>query len=216
MKNVWRTDDTVASVPSDEDTLEQYRRGVDAVGAHIAGWSEDDWTRPACGTWTATDLAGHLVTVIRWYHAWLDRGLAGITEPAFPITALDTETGRALRALPDGTGPDRIALFTASADDYAERLIVHWDAPFAYPRGPVTAGLHAGVAAVEWHVHAWDFATSAGRSYTPEDADTLFLAAARCRLAVLGGTREKVGLRVARVAARQNPWEKLLRRMGRV
>lgn len=202
-------------MPSDEDPLGQYLRGVDAVGEQVAGWSEDDWAQPACGTWTATDLAGHLVTVIHWYHAWLDRGLAGITEPAFPIIALDTETGKALRALPDGTGPDRIAIFTASARRYAERLDAHWDAPFAYPRGAVTAGIHAGVAAVEWHVHAWDFAKSSGRSYTPKDADTLFLAAARCQLAILGGTREKVGLRVARAAARRSPWESVLRRMGR-
>ena len=204
------------AVPDQAEVLDLYQRGVEAITAQVADWTDADWSRPACGTWNGTELAGHLVTVIDWYHAWLDRGLAGITDPAFPIDALDTETGAALGTLHAGTGPDRIVTFTASANRYAQRLVAHWDTPFAYPRGAVTAGLHAGVAAVEWHVHAWDFASAAGRAYEPQNADALFLAAARCQLAVLGGTREQLGLRVARFTARRDPWRQLLRRMGRI
>ena len=202
-------------MPDQAEVLDLYQRGVDAISAQVDGWTDADWARPACGSWNAIELAGHLVTVIGWYHAWLDRGLAGITEPAFAIDALDAETVAALRTLPDGTGPYRLETFTASAHRYAARLVAHWDAPFAYPRGAVTAGLHAGVAAVEWHVHAWDLASVRGRAYEPEHADTLFLAAARCQLAVLGGTRGRLGLRLARLAARRNPWPQLLHRMGR-
>jgi uncharacterized protein (TIGR03083 family) len=194
---------------------ELYASGAAAIASVTAGYSDADWSRPACGRWTGTELAGHLVTVIGWYHDWLDRGLAGIIEPAFPIDSLDTATVAALATLPDGTGPDRIATFTAEAQRYADRLVAHWDAPFAYPRGTVTAGLHAGVAAVEWHVHAWDFATASGRNHEPEHADRLFLAAARCQLSLLGGVQARAGLQAARLAAHRRPWEQLLHRMGR-
>jgi len=143
-------------------------------------------------------------------------GLAGNCDPVFPIAALDAETVAALAALPAGSGPARIDEFRASALAYAVRLGEHWDAPFAYPRGVVTAGLHAGVAAVEWHVHAWDLAQAAGGDHQPADPAGLFLAAARCQLAVAGGLRERAGVQAARVAARREPWRQLLGRMGRV
>ena len=87
--------------------------------------------------------------------------------------------------------------------------------PFGYPRGTVTAGLHAGVAAVEWHVHAWDFAHAVDLEYAPADAGVLFVAAARCQMAMLGGFRGRAGVRAAKLAARRNPWEQLLQHMGR-
>ena len=206
----------MSSTPTQADVLAQYREGVDAVVATVAGWDDAQWAEPACGEWSGTDLAGHLVTVIGWYHSWLDRGLAGDLDPVFPIAALDTETVAALAALPAGSGPARIDEFRASADAYAARLGEHWDAPFAYPRGLVTAGLHAGVAAVEWHIHAWDLAQAAGGDHEPADAEGLFLAAARCQLAVAGGLRGRAGMQAARLAARRRPWHQLLQRMGRV
>ena len=206
----------MSSTPTQAEVLAQYREGADAVVATVAGWDDAQWAEPACGEWSGTDLAGHLVTVIGWYHSWLDRGLAGDLDPVFPIAALDTETVAALAALPAGSGPARIDEFRASADAYAARLGEHWDAPFAYPRGLVTAGLHAGVAAVEWHIHAWDLAQAAGGDHEPADAEGLFLAAARCQLAVAGGLRERAGMQAARLAARRRPWHQLLQRMGRV
>lgn len=192
-----------------------YRAGLEAITRITTDWTPETWSAPACGVWTGTDLAGHLVTVIGWYHDWLDRGLAGDTEPAFPVDALDTETVAALAALPAGTGPERIATFAADAARYADRLVEHWDAPFAYPRGRVTAGLHAAVAAVEWHVHAWDLATAAGGTHEPDHADALLVEVARCQLAIVGGLRARAGMQAVRLAARRDPWAQILRRMGR-
>ena len=199
----------------DPEVLAQFRAGVDGVVAVTAGFDDEQWSAPACGHWTGTELAGHLATVIGWYHDWLDRGLDGIAEPVFPIGDLDERTAAALSALPRGSGPDRIDEFAASAERYATRLADHWDVPFGSPRGTVTAGLHAGVAAVEWHVHAWDFAHAAGLDYVPAAADVLFVAAARCQMAMLGGFRGRAGVRAAKLAARRNPWEQLLQHMGR-
>jgi len=193
-----------------------FATGVDAVIEITAGFDDEQWAGPVCGDWSGTDLAGHLVTVSGWYHEWLDRGLDGIAEPVFPITELDAHTSEALAALPPGSGPERIETFADSAERYVLRLAQHWDVPFGYPRGTVTAGLHAGVAAVEWHVHAWDFAHAAGLEHVPADADVLFVAAARCQMAMLGGFRGRAGVRAAKLAARRNAWEQLLQHMGRI
>lgn len=193
-----------------------YHDGVEVIGRLVDGWDAEQWARPACGKWTGTDLAGHLVTVVGWYHSWLDRALAGDASPAFPAAELDGRTASALAALPAGAGPDRIARFTAEADRYAVRVAEHWEVPYGYPRGTVTAGLHAGVAAVEWHVHAWDLAHAAGGDHTPADPAALFLAAARCQLAAEGRLQEHLGMPVAKLVARRDPWSDLLHRLGRV
>jgi uncharacterized protein (TIGR03083 family) len=195
--------------------LTLFATGVDAVVEITAGFDDEQWAAPVCGDWSGTELAGHLVTVVGWYHDWLDRGLAGNPEPVFPIAELDARAAAALAALPPGSGPDRIEAFADSAERYVLRLADHWDVPFGYPRGTVTAGLHAGVAAVEWHVHAWDLAHAVDVEYVPADADVLFVAAARCQMAMLGGFRGRAGVRAAKLAARRNPWEQLLQHMGR-
>ena len=158
--------------------------------------------------WDGTDLAGHLVTVIAWYHDWLDRSIAGDATPAFDASTLDQQTARSLAALPAGTGPGRIAVFAASARRYARRLTDHWDVPFGYPRGTVTAGLHAALAGWEWHVHAWDLATAAGRDHRPPDAEALYTAGMDCYATATGAD--------PRVADPPDAWRELLRRTGRV
>ena len=62
---------------SDAGVLTQYDDGVVAIGRVVEQWDDEQWSRPACGDWSGTDLAGHLVTVIGWYHSWLDCALAG-------------------------------------------------------------------------------------------------------------------------------------------
>jgi uncharacterized protein (TIGR03083 family) len=195
--------------------LPLYREGVDAVARVVDGWDDAQWSAPACGAWSGTDLAGHVLTVIGWYHSWLDRAEAGDATAAFPIGRLDDETARSLAALPDGTGPERIAEFVREATRYADRLDTHWDLPFGYPRGTVTAGRHAGLAASEWHLHAWDFARAAGGDHRPQDATTLYEAGAECLLAAEHGLAADLKSRLAPFAAKRNPWEQILRRSGR-
>jgi hypothetical protein len=177
-------------VPSDAEVLGLYRSGVDAIG--------------------------RLVTVIGWYHSWLDRALAGDASAPFPIADLDAQTASSLAALRAGSGPDRVATFVAEAERYATRVAEHWDVPYGYPRGTVTAGLHAGVAAVEWHVHAWDLAHADGGDHAPDDPAALFLAAAECELSAGGKLKARLGMPVARLASRRDPWRELLHRLGRV
>ena len=169
----------------------------------------DDWDRPACGTWTGTELARHVLSVIGWYHDWLDRAEAGDSSPAFPIAELDEQTARSLpaqhRRCLAGRRPPSAS--HAEAERYAERLEDTWDLPFGYPRGTVTAGLHAGLACFEWQAHTWDLAHAAGRDHRPHRPARLYIAAADCLAAATGaeGGEEPP----------EYPWGVMLVRSGR-
>ena len=54
-----------------------FDEGVDSFAASASSLSPEDWHRPACGSWSACDLARHVATVADWYHDWLDRAEAG-------------------------------------------------------------------------------------------------------------------------------------------
>ncbi|MBV9952229.1 MAG: maleylpyruvate isomerase N-terminal domain-containing protein [Acidimicrobiia bacterium] len=201
-------------VPAAE-VLALFNEGVDAFCAEAARLDDAGWARLACGEWTATQLARHVLSVIGWYHDWLNRAEAGDASPAFPIEELDQHTARSLEQIGDMAGPDATERFRERAVLYAGRLVDHWNLPYGYPRGTVTAGLHAGVAAVEWHAHTWDLARSNGRDHVPSRPDRLFLAAADCQAAVAGGLKGAALDKLAPLGARREPWRELLKRLGR-
>jgi hypothetical protein len=201
-----------------EDVLALFHEGVDAFCGEAARLDEAGWERPACGEWTATQLARHVLAVVGWYHDWLDRAEAGDPSPAFPIEDLDARTARDqvdMAAHGALDGPAATERFRERAELYADRLVDRWDLPYGYPRGTVTAGLHAGMAAVEWHAHTWDLAHSNGRDHVPSRPDRLFLAAADCQAAVTGGLKGAAMEKLAPLGARRDPWRELLKRLGR-
>ncbi len=112
-------------------------------------------------------------------------------------------------------GPDAVARFVASARAYRMRVAPAWDLPYGYPRGTVTAGLHAGMAACEWHLHTWDLARSRGMGHRPSDPATLFAAAGACLARARGGVGGRAASALVPVGSRLGPWRALLRRSGR-
>ena len=192
-----------------------FRAGVEAVESTSADLTEDGWAALACGQWTSAGVARHVLAVSRWYHDWLDRALDGDREPPFGAHELGPRNESELAALADTTGSDAVIAFRESAGHYSERVRVAWDVPFGYPFGTVTAGLHAGVAAAEWHIHASDLAGAAGRDYQPDDPEGLFLAAGLCVARAEGGVKGGVLRRLVPLGARRNPWASLLKRSGR-
>ncbi|MEP6623982.1 MAG: maleylpyruvate isomerase N-terminal domain-containing protein [Acidimicrobiia bacterium] len=194
------------------EVLAQYDEGVTAIATSTRDWESRHWHERACGSWSATDLAGHLVGVIGWYHHWLDAAERGSSDPPFPAADLAAQNAKSLRELEDGTGPERVERFVADARRYATRLPDRWDLPYGYPYGTVTAGLHAGVAASEWHLHAWDLT---GGKHRPSDPTTLFVAVGSAMTAAQGAVAGRVGRAIVPIAARRKPWDQLLRRSGR-
>jgi uncharacterized protein (TIGR03083 family) len=202
--------------PSPEAVLTVYDDGVSALSTVAAALAEGDWERPACGDWSAAEVVRHVAAVVGWYHQWLDRAEAGATEPLFPGDALDDRNEDELTARAGQPPTGAVAEFADRAHAYAARLPVVWDLPYPYPRGLVTAGLHAGMAATEWHLHAWDLSGLTATRHRPADPATVYRAAAACTMAVRSGpARVGAGPLIA-LGARSRPWEELLRRSGRV
>ena len=201
-------------VPEDS-VLPLYEEGVHAFAAAAGGLSPEGWARPACGDWTAVDLARHVLAVAGWFHEWLDRAERGDAAPPFGVGDLPAENATALDELAHLDGPAAVEQFVARADAYHDRLRTSWDLPFGYPRGTVTAGLHAGVAASEWHLHTWDLARSRGQAHRPSDPATLYEATGACSAAAEGGLKGRIAGALVPVGSRLRPWEAMLRRSGR-
>lgn len=192
-----------------------YLEGVQAVERVARQLGSADWEQPACGHWSGTETARHLLAVARWYHAWLDRALAGDKAQPFPARDMDEQNRQALVDLSDLEAVNAIAGFAESAEAYVDRALNHWDLPFGYPYGLVTVGLHCAVAATEWHLHAWDLSTVAGPLHSPQNPQRLFTAAGLCVAHAEGGIRGAVLRKLVPIGARRSPWETLLTRSGR-
>lgn len=171
-----------------DQVADVYRQGVTAVQTMGGRFEPGDWERLACGHWTGTDTARHLLAVARWYHAWLDRALAGDSSRAFDGSDIDAHNEEALATLDGMPGEQAIAEFTDASLSYLERAEANWDVPFGYPFGVVTIGLHCGAAASDWHLHAWDLS---------------------------GGLTGAVVRRLVPVGSRLSPWRTMLKRSGR-
>lgn len=198
------------------DQVQQlFRSGVDAVTLVTAGFGPADWDRPACGTWTARETATHLLGVIDWYHDWLDRAVGGERGRPFPEAEVDQRAQDDVRRSANVSGAEAVERFQSRADEYIGRATAHWDTVYAYPFGIVTTGLHCGVAATEWHLHAWDLATAQGSDHTPHDPSALFIAAGTCVAAARGGMGGSLLGWVVPLAARRSPWKTLLKQSGR-
>lgn len=166
---------------TDRDSIvAAYHEGVDGIERIAARFSADDWARASgCADWSARDLAGHVLAVAGWWHSWLDRAERGDASPPFRWEDVAQRNAEALSALPDTSGPERIAEFAKSAHTYLERALGAWDLPFGCPPAQftpsgVTAGVHLGLATAEWNLHAWDLAYARGESHEPASAATIF------------------------------------------
>ena len=195
--------------------LRLYDEGVDALAAAADALGPDEWGRPACGAWAASDLARHVLAVAQWYESWLERAERGDAAPPFGVSELAARNAAALEELSALDGPEAVGRFVSVAGRYRARLPAQWDLAYGYPRGTVTAGLHAGTAACEWHLHAWDLAHATGRGHRPSDPAALYAAAGSCLAAAEGGLKGRVAAALIPLGARLRPWEAVLRRSGR-
>jgi len=200
--------------PRQDRVVELHLEGVEAIERITAAADGTDWSKPACGEWTAAETARHLVGVIDWYSHWLDRAIAGDSSRPFAEAEIDTRNSAAIGELSDLDGPEAIERFAASASSYGDRAQQHWDLPYGYPFGVVTVGLHLGIAATEWHLHAWDL-SSGDTKHEPTDAAALFTAAGAAVANGTGGLHGRLLGLVIPLAARRTPWATLVKKSGR-
>ena len=182
-----------------QPALDAYRRAADAIAAVTRGFGDDDWARPsACAGWTNLDVAGHVLAVVRWHHAWLDASIAGAADPPWPASELARRNAEELAVLEIENGSARVEAFSADATRYADRIEPIWDAPYVYPGGRVTVGVHAQLVVGEWSLHAWDI----DRSHRPSAQDAALV---RATWVVLDRP----------ITADGDPWNALLTASGR-
>lgn len=188
-----------------------FRSGIEAVLEVTNSLSAEQWDRPACGEWSVIETVRHLAAVVAWYEEWLTRAENDLSTRPFEESEFDTRNANELLAFAYLDGPAAVDAFAAAADSYLARAAQRWDLPFGYPGGTVTVGLHAGIAAVEWHLHAWDI----DNTHEPTNAESLFIGAGACVAAARGGLAGKAMARVIPVAAKRSPWKTLLKESGR-
>lgn len=122
---------------------------IDGTTVDGAAWSE-----AACGEWDAADTLRHLVAVVDWYHQWLDRAVKDDSSIPFVEDEFSVRNSAGIERYRDLDGPTALLEFERRATEYLELAIPEWERPFGYPGGVVTVGLHCGIAATEWHLHA--------------------------------------------------------------
>lgn len=195
------------------DAPAAYYDGVRSI-LEIAGqFTAATWNAPSsCPEWRAADLAGHLRCIVDDYHEYLDdapvsrlsRLMATGAHPDAIARKQARQNAAELAALPEVPPDEHIAAFAESALRYAARLSPLLRLPHHSYRGRVisVAGM-AGVACVEWHVHAWDLASALGSVYRPADPE-----------AVLAAWMS--GIPHLPVSGDEDPWLAVLRSSGRL
>ena len=204
----------VANV-SKSDVEALYRGGVEAIQAIASPFGAEDWAAPACGEWDASDTVRHLVGVTDWYHQWLDRALDGDSTPPFPESEFDERNAARLADLQGLDGPSAVTRFADRAEAYLDRASQAWDLPYGFPAGTVTVGLHVGIAATEWHLHAWDLTAGQGDRHRPGSPAELFRAAGEAMAQARGGLQGQLLRLAVPIAAKRAPWKTILKQAGR-
>jgi uncharacterized protein (TIGR03083 family) len=190
-----------------------YYDGIRSI-LEIAGqFTTATWNAPtSCPEWRAADLAGHLRCIADDYHEYLDdapvsrlsRLMATGAHPATIARKQARQNAAELAALPEVPPDEHIAAFAESALRYAARLSPLLQLPHHSYRGRVisVAGM-AGVACVEWHLHAWDLASALGSVYRPADPEAVLAA-------------WMAGIPHLPVSKDEDPWLAVLRSSGRL
>ena len=192
-----------------------YESGVAAVVQRAQSWTTDDWTQPACGDWDRADTVRHLCAVTAWYHSWLDRALADDASRPFHSDEFVTRNRTGVDDRQGLTGPGAVAEFEREALTYLSRAKPNWNLAYGFPLGTVTVRLHVGVAATEWHLHAWDLTSAALEPHSPEDPAALFRVAGAAMAQAEGGVRGRLTALLVPIAARRSPWQSMLKRSDR-
>jgi uncharacterized protein (TIGR03083 family) len=198
--------------PQASDLLAAYDDGVRAVLRIAAQFTAPTWGLPTtCAEWRAADLAAHLRCVAEDYNEYLEEApesrLSRLMASGMSARSIDRKLARQnaaeLAVLPAAPPDQHIAAFARSAAGYATRIAPLLDLPHHSYRGRVitVAGM-AGVACVEWHVHAWDLGCALGLRYRP-------LRPAAVRAGWLAGVAH------APLRPDDDPWLAVLRSSGR-
>ena len=140
--------------------------------ALASGGLVDEATTP-CSRWTVRDLVRHLEAIAGAYVLWASAAIGGRVGDLRMGAELAAYNQQMLQRLPDHGIARHMTTFSQLASDHLR--IVEAFPDLRMLRVPATevvwtVGDHAGVAALEWHLHAWDLSRAAGTVHVPDAA----------------------------------------------
>lgn len=159
----------MASDAGRDVTMAAIEAGIDAVETVATG---SDPGRPtACPAWTVHDLVRHLEAIAGAYVLWVGAAIGGRVGTMRTPDALRAYNDRMLRRLPELSTDEHLRRFRALADDHLRLVGTGWEQPMMRTPGDAVlrVGDHGGVAALEWHLHAWDLGGASGGGHRPSD-----------------------------------------------
>lgn len=207
--------------PKREQVLALFGEGVDAIESLVSHFEPDPadraWHRTVTEDWSVEELGRHLLAVADWYHEWLDRAEHGDGAQPFSSRQLADRNELEVHDRRMVSGPDSYRQFTDRSREYLRRLTSAaesdaWNVPYGFAYGTTTVGLHAGAAAAEWHLHAWDLS---GGEWQPADPGALYMAAGEVMTSTQPVLQRMVTRRIVPLIAKRDPWNDLLTRTGR-
>lgn len=159
-------------------TLAAVAAGAEAVVAAVRDGRPD--AASPCAGWDALTVVRHLEGIAGAYLLWTGSSLGGRIARMRTGVEAASYNATILDRLPRLGLAEHLDRFVALASDHVRLAHVTWTTPMLETPDDVllTVGQHAGVAAVEWHVHAWDLARSQGRQHTPDPASLAVCVAA--------------------------------------
>jgi hypothetical protein len=167
---------------------------------------EEDRRTP-CPLWTVRDLLTHLWCTAERYHDLLDDAVADAPQRLVVNWELAEMNAAAIRRCPPVSTVSLVTSFRRSAVDYLHRALGHWDVAPYQKGAAASVGQMCCVAAIEWHVHAWDLEVARGRAYRSNSVEAATMRsswlsavphlsipeAGDAWLAVLGAAERRVG-----------------------
>ena len=123
------------------------------------------------------DLVRHLEVVAGSNVLWTSAALGGRVRRALSDGDQDAFNDEMLERLPDRTTAEHLDRFADLAADHIRLVAATATLPMTElgDGRALTAEEHAGLVALEWHVHAWDLARSNDHSHLPEADDVAVL-----------------------------------------
>lgn len=190
-----------------ETTLAAIEDGIVAIETTAAG--VDPQAPTACAAWTVHDLVRHVEAIAGAYVLWVGAAIGGRIGRMRTPRELEDYNDRMLRRLPELSTDRHLDRFGDLARDHHRLVRTGWAQPMMHTPGDslLRVGGHARVAAIEWHLHAWDLGRTTDDRHRPAPASLEVLCAAWEETLTDLATRPR--------PADEDPWTFLLTTSGR-
>lgn len=191
-----------------EATLAAIDAGIAAIESTAGRVDPPDPS--ACTGWTVHDLVRHLEAIAGAYVLWAGAAIGGRIGRMRTPRELEDYNDQMLQRLPERSTDRHLQQFGDLARDHRRLVATGWSHPMLHTPGDalLRVGDHGRLAAVEWHLHAWDLGEATDDRHRPTATSLEVLCGAWDQtLGDLAGVPRDTG---------DDPWTFLLAATGRI